>query len=168
MNSTSPDQQAASSAQVATAEKRSVAASSVLAAILLTGMKLTVGLTTGSLGILSEAAHSGLDLVAAAVTWFAVRVSGRPADREHTYGHGKVENLSALFETVLLLITCVWIIYEAIQRLFFKTVEVEASFWAFAVMATSIVVDITRSRILYAAARKHNSQAVEADALHFS
>src|SRR5512136_1214106 len=168
MNSTSPDQQAASSAQVATAEKRSVAASSVLAAILLTGMKLTVGLTTGSLGILSEAAHSGLDLVAAAVTLFAVRVSGRPADREHTYGHGKVENLSALFETVLLLVTCVWIIYEAIQRLFFKEVVVEASIWAFIIMGVSIVIDFSRSRALARVAKKYDSQALEADALHFS
>ena len=99
-------------------EKHLVALSSVVAAVFLTGMKLVVGVLTGSLGILSEAAHSGLDLVAAAVTLWAVRVSGRPADSEHTYGHGKVENLSALFETVLLLVTCVWIIYEAVERLF--------------------------------------------------
>ena len=92
-------------------EKSLVALSSVLAAVFLTSMKIVVGLLTGSLGILSEAAHSGLDLVAAAVTYFAVRVSGRPADPVHTYGHGKIENLSALFETLLLLATCVWIIY---------------------------------------------------------
>jgi cation diffusion facilitator family transporter len=149
-------------------EKQLVALSSVLAAVLLTGMKLVVGLTTGSLGILSEAAHSGLDLVAAGVTLFAVRISSRPADREHTYGHGKVENLSALFETLLLLVTCVWIINEAIQRLFFKSVEVEASLWAFAVMVVSIVIDTTRSRALARAAKKYHSQALEADALHFS
>ena len=100
-------------------DKRWVAPSSLLAAILLTGTKLGIGLWTNSLGILSEAAHSGLDLVAAAVTLWAVRISGRPADREHPYGHGKFENLSALFETVLLLVTCVWIIYEAAARLFF-------------------------------------------------
>ena len=100
-------------------EKRWVATSSLAAAILLTSTKLGIGLWTNSLGILSEAAHSGLDLVAAAVTLWAVRVSSRPADREHTYGHGKIENLSALFETVLLLVTCVWIINEAAQRLFF-------------------------------------------------
>jgi len=149
-------------------EKRNAALSSVLAAIGLTLMKLVVGILTGSLGILAEALHSGLDLVAAAVTLFAVRVSGRPPDREHPYGHGKVENLSALFETLLLLATCVWIIYEAIQRLFFKSVEVEASIWAFAVMAIAIVVDASRSRLLYRVARKYNSQALEADALHFS
>jgi len=153
---------------VAEKEKRDAALSSVVAAVLLTGLKLVVGLLTGSLGILAEAAHSGLDLVAALVTFFAVRISDKPPDERHLYGHGKVENLSALVETLLLLVTCVWIIYEAIQRLFFKSVEVEANFWAFGVMAVSIIVDISRSRILYRAARKHNSQALEADALHFS
>jgi cation diffusion facilitator family transporter len=149
-------------------EKSRVALSSVVAATFLTALKLIVGLITGSLGILSEAAHSGLDLVAAGVTWFAVRISTRPPDREHTYGHGKVENLSALFETFLLLLTCLWIIYEAIQRLFFKEVEIEANLWAFLVMAISIAVDISRSRALYRVARKYKSQALEADALHFS
>jgi len=154
--------------QQAEREKRQVALSSVLAAVFLTALKLVVGWITGSLGILAEAAHSGLDLVAAVVTFFAVRVSGRPADREHTYGHGKVENLSALVETLLLLLTCVWIIYEAAQRLFFKTVEVEASVWAFLVMGATVVVDLLISRALTRAAREHNSQALEADGLHFS
>jgi cation diffusion facilitator family transporter len=149
-------------------EKRLVALSSVLAAIFLTSMKIVVGLLTHSLGILSEAAHSGLDLIAAAVTFFAVRVSDRPPDREHPYGHGKIENLSALVETLLLLATCAWIIYEAIDRLFFKSVHVEASIWSFIVMGASIVIDVTRSRALMRAAKKHNSQALEADALHFS
>lgn len=149
-------------------EKRRVALSSVAGAVVLTGMKLVVGLATGSLGILSEAAHSGLDLVAAAVTFFAVRVSGRPADRRHTYGHGKIENLSALFETLLLLGTCVWIAAEAVQRLFFKHVEVAATPWAFVVMIVSIVIDVSRSRALSRVARKYGSQALEADALHFS
>jgi cation diffusion facilitator family transporter len=130
---------------------------------------LAVGLTTNSLGILSEAAHSGLDLVAAGVTLWAVRVAGTPADRRHTYGHGKVENLSALFETLLLLGTCGWIVYEAVERL---TTEhppvVDASVWAFGVVVLSIVVDISRSRALMRVARKHGSQALEADALHFS
>ncbi|MEJ2209569.1 MAG: cation-efflux pump [Anaerolineae bacterium] len=149
-------------------EKRNAALSSVVAAVLLTALKLVVGLLTGSLGILAEAAHSGLDLVAALVTFFAVRIADRPPDERYRYGYGKVENLSALIETLLLLITCLWIIYEAIQRLFFKSVEIEASLWAFGVMAVSILVDVSRSRILYRAARKHNSQALEADALHFS
>jgi len=149
-------------------EKRGAALNSVIAAIGLTGFKLVVGLATNSLGILAEALHSSLDLVAALVTLFAVRASGKPADEQHLYGHGKVENLSALFETLLLLVTCVWIIYESIQRLFFHPEEVEASIWAFIVMGTSIAIDYSRSRMLYRAARKHNSQALEADALHFS
>lgn len=150
-------------------DKRWVAFSSLMAAILLTSTKLGIGLWTNSLGILSEAAHSGLDLVAAAVTLWAVRVSGRPADREHTYGHGKIENLSALFETVLLLVTCVWIIYEAVNRLFFaEDVVVDPNAWAFLVVIMSIVVDFSRSRALKKAADKYRSQALEADALHFS
>jgi cation diffusion facilitator family transporter len=151
------------------AEKRLVALSSVAAALVLVGGKLTVGLWTNSLGILSEAMHSGLDLVAAAVTFWAVRVSGRPADKDHTYGHGKIENLSALFETMLLLLTCVWIVYEAAHRLLGdKPIEVDASIWAFVVVIVSIVIDYSRSRALKRTAEKYDSQALEADALHFS
>lgn len=160
-------QQAAETA-AAHSEKRSAALSSVLAAVLLTGLKLAVGLATNSLGILSEAAHSGLDLVAAGVTFYAVKLSAMPPDTRHPYGHGKVENLSALIETLLLLITCAWIVHEAVDRLFFHPQVVEASSWGAAVMVISIAVDYSRSRMLMAAARKHNSQALEADALHFS
>jgi cation diffusion facilitator family transporter len=156
------------SSQDGTHEKKSVAISSVIAAVGLTGFKLIVGFATGSLGILAEAAHSGLDLMAAVMTFLAVRISGKPADPDHLYGHGKVENLSALFETLLLLVTCIWIIYEATHRLLFHTTDLEVNYWSFTVMITSIVVDISRSRMLYRAARKYNSQALEADALHFS
>jgi len=150
-------------------EKRWVALTSVAAAVLLTGTKLVVGLLTDSLGILAEALHSGLDLVAAAMTLWAVRASAKPADREHPYGHGKFENLSALFETLLLLVTCVWIIWEACARLFgSEKVHVDATAWAFLVVMLSIVVDYTRSRALKRAADKYQSQALEADALHFS
>ena len=149
-------------------EKRWAAMSSVIAAVGLTAFKIIVGLTTGSLGILAEAAHSGLDLMAALMTFLAVRISGKPADSTHLYGHGKAENLSALFETLLLLVTCFWIIYEATHRLLFHPVDLKVTFWSFAVMITSIAVDISRSRVLYRAARKYNSQALEADALHFS
>jgi cation diffusion facilitator family transporter len=149
-------------------EKRFVAGSSVVAAVFLTSAKLIVGVLTGSLGILAEAAHSGLDLAAAAITFFAVRVSDRPADESHMYGHGKVENLSALAETSLLLLTCIWIIYEAIHRLFFAVIEVNPSLWAFLIMAISMGVDFSRSRALARIARKYRSQALEADALHFS
>ncbi len=148
-------------------EKEWAAVSSVIAAVGLTFFKLIVGFSTGSLGILAEAAHSGLDLVAALMTAFAVRISSRPADKGHPYGHGKVENLSALFETLLLLITCVWIILEASKNLLSRHIQIEVTFWSFSVMAISILVDISRSRMLYKAAKKFNSQALEADALHF-
>jgi cation diffusion facilitator family transporter len=148
-------------------EKRSAALGSLVAAIGLTGLKIVVGFLTGSLGILAEAAHSGLDLVAALMTYVAVRISGRPADSTHLYGHGKVENLSALAEALLLLVTCGWIIWEATRRLFFHQVEVQVTVWSFAVMATSIAIDISRSRMLSRIAKKYNSQALEADALHF-
>src|SRR3984893_18409231 len=150
------------------AEKRTVAGNSVLAAIAITALKVIVGFTTGSLGILSEAAHSGLDLIAAMVTFFSVQVSDNPADADHQYGHGKVENFSAFIETGLLLLTCVWIIYEAAKRLFFHHVEIEPSIAAFIVMFFSMAVDFWRSRALGRIAAKYDSQALEADALHFS
>src|SRR5512143_2139267 len=149
--------------QTAQQEKRSAALTSVIAAVGLTTFKLIVGVLTNSLGILAEAAHSGLDLVAALMTFFAVRVADRPPDREHPFGHGKIENVSALFETLLLLATSGWIIYEAVHRLTSPEVHVGVSVWSFIVMGTSIAVDATRSRILMAAAKKHNSQALEAD-----
>jgi cation diffusion facilitator family transporter len=149
-------------------EKAEAALNSVLAALLLTGLKIVVGFATGSLGILAEAAHSALDVVAALLTFLAVRIAVRPADRGHPYGHGKVENLSALIETLLLLATCVWIVNEAVERLWFKQAAVEVTIWSFGVMAISIVVDVSRSRMLYRVAKKHGSQAIEADALHFS
>ncbi len=149
-------------------EKRAVAGNSVIAAVVITSLKIVVGITTGSLGILSEAAHSGLDLIAAVVTFFSVRVSDKPADADHQYGHGKIENFSAFIETGLLLLTCAWIIYEALKRLFFHSVEIEPSLAAFLVMFLSIAIDAWRSRALGAVARKYDSQALEADALHFS
>src|SRR3954463_13380565 len=113
------------------AEKRKAASNSLLAALAITGLKIFVGISTGSLGILSEAAHSALDLVAATITLFSVRVSDKPADADHQYGHGKVENFSAFIETGLLLVTCVWIVSEAIRRLFFHHVVIEPSAMAF-------------------------------------
>src|SRR5919201_6866953 len=107
------------------AEKRSVAGNSLLAAIAITALKAIVGFTTGSLGVLSEAAHSALDLIAATITLFSVRVSDKPADADHQYGHGKIENFSAFLETGLLFLTCVWIVYEAVRRLFFRHVNIE-------------------------------------------
>src|ERR1035438_7604293 len=127
-------------------EKKAVALNSTYAAVGITLLKVVVGVTTGSLGILSEAAHSGLDLVAAALTYFSVCVSDKPADADHQYGHGKFESFSAFIETGLLLLTCVWIVYEAIKRLFFHNVEIEPTVAAFVVMALSIAVDFWRSR----------------------
>jgi cation diffusion facilitator family transporter len=162
-------EQTASNCTTADREKRRVALSSLAAAFLLTTLKLIVGLATNSLGILAEAVHSALDLVAAGITYWAVRISGQPADREHTYGHGKFENLSALVQTLLLLGTCVWIVYEAGSRLFVgHHGPVIASAPAFAVILLSIAVDYSRSKALKKTADKYNSQALEADALHFS
>ena len=120
----------------------------LLAALAITTLKIVVGVTTGSLGILSEALHSVLDLVAAIITLMSVRVSDKPADADHQYGHGKVENFSAFIETGLLLLTCIWIIYEAGKRLFFHHVEIEPSIAAFVVMFISMAVDFWRSRAL--------------------
>jgi len=149
-------------------EKKRVALISVFAAIFLTGSKLVIGIITGSLGILSEALHSALDLVAAVITYFSVSVSDKPADKNHHYGHGKVENFSAFLETILLLITCTWIIYEAINRLVYGNTHIEISIWSYIVIISSIIIDVNRSRMLSRVAKKHNSQALEADALHFS
>jgi cation diffusion facilitator family transporter len=154
--------------EVMRSEKQRVARNSVLVAIVITVFKFIIGILSGSLGILSEALHSSLDLVAAVVTLFSVRVSDKPADADHQYGHGKIENFSAFIETGLLLTTCVWIVYEAFQRLFFHSVNIEPTIWAVVVMSVSIVLDYTRSRALKRVADKYNSQALQADALHFA
>jgi cation diffusion facilitator family transporter len=148
-------------------EKKNIALTSVLAAIFLTSFKLIVGLLTRSLGILSEALHSALDLVAAVVTYFAVRISDKPADYDHNFGHGKIENISALIETLLLFLTCIWIIYEAINRLVTGNMHIEITPWSYAVVIISIIIDFSRSRALHRVAKKYDSQALEADALHF-
>ena len=149
-------------------EKKQVALASVFAAIFLTGFKLVIGIFTGSLGILSEALHSGLDLFAAVITYFSVRVSDKPADKQHNFGHGKVENFSALIETILLLITCVWIVYEAFNRLITGATHIEVNIWSYIVVLSSITIDFWRSRALFRVAKKYNSHALEADAVHFS
>ncbi|MEO8725870.1 MAG: cation diffusion facilitator family transporter, partial [Acidobacteriaceae bacterium] len=149
-------------------EKRSVARNSLFAAVAITTLKALTAVATGSLGLLSETAHSGLDLVAALITYFSIRVSDKPADAIHQYGHGKVENFSAFLETTLLLITCVWIVYEAVHRLLFRGVHVRPTAAAFAVLIFSMAVDWWRSRKLSVIAHRWDSQALEADALHFS
>src|SRR5260370_10822270 len=150
-------------------EKLTLALHSLWAAAAVTVLKLIIGLITRSLGILSEAAHSGLDLVAAFITLLSVRVSDRPADAEHQYGHGKVENFSAFIETGLLLLTCIWIVWESVRRLTgHHAVHIDPSLPAFGVLLASMLVDWWRSRQLKRIADKYDSQALQADALHFS
>jgi len=149
-------------------EKFKVTLLSVFAALFLTAIKFIVGISTNSLGILSEALHSGLDLVAALITFFAVRIADKPADRQHNFGHGKVENFSALIEAILLLATCGWIIHEAIQRLTGHGEEVTVTVWSYVVVILAIIVDLWRAGALKRVAKKYNNQAIEADALHFS
>jgi cation diffusion facilitator family transporter len=159
-------------------EKKNVALWSVIAAVLLTGFKFVVGILSGSLGILSEAIHSLLDLVAAIVTLITVKMSDKPADEKHNFGHGKVENLSALIQVVLLLVVCFWIFYEGAHRIttyiqakkleIDVTWKIDVDIWCYIVVISSIIIDASRSRALMRAAKKHNSQALEAGALHFS
>ncbi len=149
-------------------QKRTAALVSMLAACGMTALKLIAGLLTGSLGMLSDAAHSGLDLLGAALTFLSVRISDKPADEEHPYGHARVETLSAFTETFLMGASCVWIVVEAIIRIFVAPVAVRPSVWPFAVLALSITVDLSRSRALKHVAAVSGSQALEADALHFA
>ncbi len=148
--------------------KQVLAALSVLAGFALASTKLVVGLLTGSLGILAEALHSLFDLGASLITFFSVRISSRPADEDHLYGHGKVENISALVQAFLLLATCVWVVREAVARLSGRGAEIDASLWAFVVMGFSVIVAVAISRLLYRGARKYGSQALEADGLHYA
>ena len=144
---------------LAETEKRRASLISLLVVVFLLGLKVAVALLTGSLGILAQVADSLLDLVATVLAYFAVRVAEQPPDSEHPYGHGKVENLAGLAEALLLLATCGWIVYEAIQRLFFHPVPIEAGAWGIAVMVLSIVVSIWLSTYLLRVARRQRSQA---------
>ena len=149
--------------------KEKVALTSMAASAGLTIAKAVVGLLTGSLAILSEAGHSLIDFIATVMTYFAVRISGKPADAEHHYGHGKVESISALAETALLFVLSGVVIWEAVRRLIaHEGHAVEATLVAFAVIVTSVFVDFFRARALSKVARETSSEALEADALHFS
>ena len=150
------------------AAKSSAALSSVLAAFGITLLKLITGVLTGSLGMLSEAAHSGIDLIAAAITLFTVRVSDLPADAEHNYGHGKLENVSAGIEILLMSASAVWVAWEAIGRILHRQhLALRFSVWPFVVLLLSIAVDQTRSRSLQRVADEQRSEALHADAAHF-
>ena len=149
-------------------EKKRAALLSVGSATLLIGLKAFLVVRTGSLGVLSEALHSGLDLIAATITFLSVRMSDQPADERHLYGHGKFESFSAFVETGLLALTALYIVYEAFDRLFFRTVHIQPSAMALVLLLGALSIDLTRSRALKRAARKYSSEALEADALHFS
>ncbi len=142
---------------------------SIAAAVFLVALKLVTGLLTGSLAMIAEAAHSGTDLVAALLTFYALRVAIRPADREHPYGHGKAEHLAALAEGAFLLVVSGVIVYESISRLTGRSsTEVNATWWAFAVLGVVLVVDVSRAVISARAAKRHASAALAANALHFA
>ena len=149
-------------------EKKRAALLSVGSAVLLVSLKSFLVVRTGSLGVLSEALHSGLDLIAAILTFLSVRVSDRPADERHPYGHGKFENFSAFVETGLLALTACYIIFEAFERLFFRAVHIQPSVTAIVVLLVALSIDLTRARALRRVAAKYTSDALEADALHFS
>jgi cation diffusion facilitator family transporter len=149
-------------------EKKRAALLSVGSAVVLLSLKTFLVARTGSLGVLSEALHSGLDFLAAIITYLSVRMSDQPADEGHPYGHGKFENFSAFVETALLLITAVFIIYEGIDRLFFHHVHIQPSVIAVLILLVALSIDITRAKALGHVARKYHSEAIEADALHFS
>src|SRR5712692_4576949 len=151
-----------------TQEKRAAALWSVASAVALVSLKTFLAIVTGSLGVLSEALHSILDLVAAVITYLSVRVSDKPADADHQYGHGKFENFSAFVETGLLLLTAHYIIWEAIRRLVFHEVHLHPSLAAILILTLAMGIDWVRSRRLTRVARKFPSEAIEADALHFS
>jgi cation diffusion facilitator family transporter len=150
------------------AAKRHVARNSMVAAGIMTVLKFAAGLLSGSLGVLSDAAHSGLDFAGAALTFFSVQVSDKPADEDHTYGHGKAENLSAFGESVLMALSCVWIIWEATQRIVHNSTELHHSIWPVIVLLASISVDVWRSRQLRAVAVRTGSPALATDAFHFA
>ncbi|HEV2647485.1 MAG TPA: cation diffusion facilitator family transporter [Acidobacteriaceae bacterium] len=151
------------------AAKRSAAIFSVVAASVITLLKILTGVLTGSLGMLSEAVHSSVDLIASAITLFSVQVADRPADDDHNYGHGKVESLTAFVETGIMFASCVWLVAEALHRIVFHHhLALKASFAPFIVLLCSIGVDFSRSRALARVAREHRSDALAADSVHFA
>jgi len=154
--------------QTAIQEKKRAALLSIGSAAVLLCLKTFLVIRTDSLGILSEALHSGLDLVAAVITFLSVRVSDQPADERHPYGHGKFENFSAFIETGLLILTAVYIVYEAFHRLFFRSVHIQPSVTAILILLVALSIDMTRARTLNVVAKRYSSEALEADALHFS
>jgi cation diffusion facilitator family transporter len=149
------------------AEKRRVTVISLVTALALILLKLSVGIATGYLTLISEALHSSLDALVTIITFFAIRFAERPADTDHPYGHGKAENLAAFTESLLLFFAILLILKEVVERLFFVSVMIQPNIWAVAVLAASILCDLQRSRALKRIAEKYKSPAIEADGAHF-
>jgi cation diffusion facilitator family transporter len=160
---------AAASAENARARQRT-AAVSIYAAVFLVTVKLATGLATGSLAFIAEAVHSGTDLVAALLTFFAVRVAVRPPDQDHQYGHGKAEHLAALGESAFLLLVSLFIAFESLRRLIDGggAHDIDVTWWALTVLAVVIVVDASRALISFRTSRRYGSAALAANALHFT
>jgi cation diffusion facilitator family transporter len=146
--------------------KVKIARLSVISNTLLIIMKLVVGIISGSVSIISEAIHSSMDLVAALIAFFSVKVSDTPPDSRHPYGHGKVENISGVIEALLIFVAAIWIIVEAVKKLLGEEIVLESLWMGSLVMAVSAIVNIIVSRKLYKVAHETNSIALEADALH--
>jgi cation diffusion facilitator family transporter len=146
--------------------KVSIARLSIMSNTLLILMKLAVGIISGSVSIISEAIHSSMDLIAAVIAFFSVRVSDNPPDSRHPYGHGKIENISGVIESLLIFIAAIWIIVEAVKKLLGESIELDSIALGSIVMFISALVNIYVSRRLYKVARATNSVALEADALH--
>jgi cation diffusion facilitator family transporter len=149
--------------------RQRTATASVAAAVLLVAVKLATGLATGSLAFLAEAVHSGTDLVAALLTFFAVRVALRPPDREHQYGHGKAEHLAALGESAFLVLVSLFIAFESVRRLIDDGGhDVDVTWWALTVLGLVIVIDASRAIASFRTSRRYGSAALAANALHFT
>ena len=147
---------------------RRTALASVVAAVALIAIKLVTGLAAGSLGLVAEAAHSGTDLVAALLTFFAVGVATKPADESHLYGHGKAEHLAALAEAAFLVVVSLVVAALAVARLGgWLELDVEAAWWVFAAAGVVIVIDVSRTVVSYRTARRHSSAALLSNAVHF-
>jgi cation diffusion facilitator family transporter len=146
--------------------KVSIARLSIVSNTLLILMKLAVGIISGSVSILSEAIHSSMDLIAAIIAFFSVRVSDNPPDTRHPYGHGKIENISGVIESLLIFVAAVWIIIEAVRKLLGEKIVLDSVALGSIVMLISALVNIFVSKKLYKVARATNSVALEADALH--
>ncbi len=149
-------------------EKQRATVVGVVAASFLTGIKLIAGVLSNSLAVLAEAAHSALDLVSAALGFFAIRVSGRPADREHQYGHGKADTIGGFFAALFLLVTCFWIILEGINRLIYGKAELDITLLTFIVIMISIGVDTERTLVFRRIGKRTGSPTIQGESLHFA